>query len=122
MSFSSAAKCRRFESANIPAHSKGAMSLAIADLGRGTARYSYFGFFGHHRPCGLDVAFALALFRTVMVWSAARSGFSGYFFVLGQINRHGWVLIVSLNSFTFSPTGSKLRMVILSFSDESRKF
>ena len=67
MSFLSAAKGRRFESANITAHCKAAMSLAIADLPRGAARYSYFEFFGDHRPRGLDVGLARALFRTGMV-------------------------------------------------------
>jgi hypothetical protein len=73
---------------------------------------------------GVGVAFAFVLFRTVMVASpvVGVGGFSGDFFVLGQIKRHGCVFTVSLNSAMLRPTGSRSRRVDLNFSEDSRKF
>src|SRR2546428_10559270 len=70
---------------------------------------------------GLGLGFALVLLRTVIVPSpaAAVAGFSGGFFVLCQINRHGCVFTVSLNSAIFCPTGARSRIVEFSFSVES---
>ena len=75
------------------------------------------------RP-GVGLAFAFALFRTVIVAPAVagEGDFSGYFLVLGRISRHGCVFIVSLKSAMFGPTGARSRMVDFSFSEESRKF
>ncbi len=69
--------------------------------------------------------------RTLIVSPEAAAGAagvesSGYFFVLGQINRQGCVFTVCVSSFTFCPvafkSGPRLFMVDFSFSDESRKF
>jgi hypothetical protein len=56
-------------------------------------------------------------------WAGAGVGdASAYFLVLGQIKRHGWVLIVSLNSLMFWPAGSSSVVATFSFSDEFRRF
>ena len=47
---------------------------------------------------------------------------SAYFFVVGQIKRHGCVLIVSLNCLMFSPAGWSSVVATFSFSDEFRRF
>ena len=64
------------------------------------------------------------LLRTVMVCSAGAGigDFSGDFFVLGQMRRHGCVFTVSLNSAMLRPTGSSSRIVDFNLSDDSRKF
>src|SRR3954454_1585321 len=69
-------------------------------------------------------------FRTVIVSGAARSRAAGssfgYFFVLGQMSRHGCVFTVCVRSFTFSPVavrfGPNEFIADFSFSDDSRKF
>jgi hypothetical protein len=68
--------------------------------------------------------FARALLRTVIVpWLGAGVGdASAYFFVLGQIRRHGWVLIVSLNCLMFSPAGWSSVVATFNFSDDDRRF
>ena len=68
--------------------------------------------------------FDLALLRTVIVpWLGAGVGdASAYFFVEGQIKRHGCVFIVSLNCLMFSPAGSRSIVATFSFSDEFRRF
>ena len=75
---------------------------------------------------GLGLRAAFVLLRTVMVVSVGEAvgagDFSAVFFVLGQIRRHGWLLIVLLNSAMFFPAGSSSCMVAFSLSDESRKF
>ena len=70
------------------------------------------------------MGFALLLFRTVIVASDAAGvgAFSGYFFVLGQINRQGWDFTVSLKYAMLRPIGSTSRMSDFSFSEEARKF
>ena len=69
--------------------------------------------------------FVRAVLRAVIVPSLAIAGVgdaSGYFLVAGQIKRHGWVLIVSLNWLMFSPAGSRSVTASFSFSDELRRF
>src|SRR5689334_17423714 len=73
---------------------------------------------------GVAVAFGFVLFRAVAgVWEATAGAddFSGYFLVLGQIKRQGWVLSVSVNSATLRPTGSISCSSDFSRSDEVRK-
>ena len=63
-----------------------------------------------YRVRGGGVAFVrgrgLVVFFTGAV-SAAACSFCGYFFVLGQINRHGCVFTVSVNSLMFVPLAFK---------------
>src|SRR5262245_49123270 len=47
---------------------------------------------------------------------------SGYFLVVGQINRHGCVFIVSLNCLMFSPAGPRSVTASFNLSDEFRRF
>jgi hypothetical protein len=77
------------------------------------------------RVVGVARGFAFAVLRTVIVPSLAIAGAgdaSGYFLVVGQIKRHGWVFIVSLNCLMFSPAGSRSVTASFSFSDEFRRF
>jgi len=68
-------------------------------------------------PLGVALAFGFALLRTVMVASAGVVAFSGGdFFPDGQIKRHGWALIVSLNSAIFLPVGPRSFTVLFNFS------
>src|SRR3979490_1125650 len=53
---------------------------------------------------------------------AGAGDFSGDFFVLGLMRRHGWLLIVLLNSVMLCPAGSSSRMVDYNFSEEALKF
>jgi hypothetical protein len=74
---------------------------------------------------GVARGFAFAVLRTVIVPCLATAGVgdaSAYFFVVGQIKRHGWVFIVSLNCLMFSPAGSRSVTASFSFSDELRRF
>src|SRR4029450_2126666 len=66
----------------------------------------------------------LAVLRKVMVPRAGAGvgDASAYFLVLGQIKRHGWVLIVSLNSLMVWRAGSSSVVATFSFSDEFRRF
>ena len=55
--------------------------------------------------------------------------FFGYFSVLGQINRHGWLFTVAVNFFTFwplsfrsGPSWLRSARIAFSLSDDSRKF
>src|SRR5262249_49492627 len=69
--------------------------------------------------------FAFAVLRTVIVPSRAIAGVgdaSGYFFVVGQISRHGCVFIVSLNCLMFSPAGCSSFVAIFNLSDDARRF
>ena len=67
---------------------------------------------------GVALGFGFALFRTVIVVSPGVGDFCGYFFVLGQIRRHGSDLTVSLSSAMFRPTGSMSCMSVFSLSDD----
>src|SRR4051812_41591674 len=51
---------------------------------------------------GLGVALRCGFFFTGVAAAAACSS-CGYFFVLGQIRRHGWAFTVSVNSLTLVP-------------------
>src|ERR1700730_14758227 len=57
-----------------------------------------------------------------MVASAGVGAFSGGFFPEGQIKRHGWALIVSLNSAIFFPVGPRSLTVDFNFSEDARRF
>jgi hypothetical protein len=70
------------------------MQLRSGRLGSSSSQRVRGGGEGEGRRC------ALVDFFTVI--AAGEFGpSSGYFFVLGQINRHGWLFTVAVNSFTF---------------------
>src|SRR5215471_21286493 len=69
--------------------------------------------------------FVFAVLRTLIVPSLAIAGVgdaSRYFLVVGQINRHGCVFIVSLNCLMFSPAGSRSVIATFNLSEEFRRF
>src|SRR5260370_35175607 len=74
---------------------------------------------------GVGIGWALVLWRTFIVCPAVDAVCrcsSGYFFVDGQIKRHGWVFTVSLKSLMLRPAGPRSFMVAFNRSEESRKF